>query len=175
MDLRPPTTSGPQPEALVIAGENPQLGRMLPGQIHSDRAQTYTQWWSKSSELPVLSPSPVLWFLTSPLHWNSDFLLLSIVRWCSFPRTTEPPCLVPRISATKPLFTTTILFFLLQKCLSLSETHFSPCVLRTETSLHSGSDCPPKVFIRPCLSDHGATDSGFFFCFYHGSYRWWLM
>ena len=43
MDLRPPTASGHQPQALVIAGENPQLGRMLPGQIHSDRAQTYTQ------------------------------------------------------------------------------------------------------------------------------------
>ena len=131
MDLRPHTASGHQPQALVIAGENPQLGRMLPGQIHSDRAQTYTQWWSKSSEFPVRRPSPVLWFLTFPLHWNSDFLLLSVVHWCSFLRTIEPLCLIPHILATKPLFKTTILFSLLHREVPFPywNSYFSMCTL----------------------------------------------
>ena len=33
MDSIPPNSSVPQPETLVIAGEKPQLGRMVKGQI----------------------------------------------------------------------------------------------------------------------------------------------
>lgn len=83
-DPRPPTISGPQPEVLVIAGENSQLVRMLPGQIHSDQAQTYAQRWSKSSRsflLPsLLSPSPMFYdFLALPSTetLTSSFSLLS--------------------------------------------------------------------------------------------------
>lgn len=119
--------------------------------------------------------SHVLWFLTSPLHWNSDFLLLSIVSWCLFLRTTERSVPGPSYFSHQTSIRNYYLLSLLHRgsAFPLMKLIFLH-VLWTESSLHSGSDCPPKVLIRPHLSDHGQPTLVFSFV-YHGSYRWWLM
>lgn len=180
MDPIPPNSSVPQPETLVIAGEKNPTMQNGKRSNHSDQPPTYTQPCCKSSflcwgPLPffmISYPSPPLKFRLPPSLIHSADTHSS-----HFMKSTEP-------SKPSPLYfshqTSICNYYLLslsvmqRKCLSLHETHFSPYLLWTEFSLHSGSDCPPKVFISQVWVIMGQLTLVFPFVYY-GSYHWLLI